>query len=371
MIRKSLISAGLMLAASNASAVSYGFFDARSVAMGDVSVATGYITTGALSNPAMMSINEQNEDFALLIPAIGLQAIDNGGMVDLIDELQLLDETDPGNADRLIEISNQLDGTSVFGNASLNAALVYAADNFSIGFSYRGAGAADALYDETVPGVPNTSAPQGNLEANGLLIEEFGVALSSQITLLGVDVAVGIRPKIVSMETITYSEDIYLVDTGDIIDDAIEQDLGDFSSIDAGIALQVFDSVTLGLVAKNLIEDTLTDSFGAKYDFDTHLRAGIAYSNSFMTLAADVDLTEIDPIASEDPSKVMAVGVELNALDFMQLRAGYKSNIADGADEPDLISAGVGLWFGFHLDIAVVAGDDDSFGAFVQSGFRF
>ena len=95
MFKKSLIAAGLLAASTSASAVQYGFFDARSVAMGNVSVATGHITTAALSNPAMMSINEQDETFALLLPAIGLQAIDNGGLVDLVDEIQAIDETNP------------------------------------------------------------------------------------------------------------------------------------------------------------------------------------------------------------------------------------------------------------------------------------
>ena len=371
MFKKSLIAAGLLAASTSASAVSYGFFDARSVAMGNVSVATGHITTAALSNPAMMSINEQDETFALLLPAIGVQAIDNGGMIDLVDDLQALDETNPANANQLINLANQLATTSIFGNASVNAALVHAGDTFAIGFSYRGAGAVDALYDQTLAGVPGVSAPQGNLVSRGLLVQEIGVALSAQFNLLGVDVALGVRPKTVSMETLNFTRDIYAVDTDNIIDDAVEEDLGDFNSVDAGVAFQVFDSITLGVVARNLIEDSFTDSSLNKYNFDTHLRAGVAYTNSFLTIAADMDLTEIDPIASEDPSKMMGVGVELNALDFMQIRVGYQSNVADGADEPDLISAGLGLWLGFHLDVAVVAGDDDSLGAFVQTGFRF
>ncbi len=53
MIKRSLLSAGLLAASlfNNAYALPYGFYDARSVGMGNVSVATGGITTAALSNP--------------------------------------------------------------------------------------------------------------------------------------------------------------------------------------------------------------------------------------------------------------------------------------------------------------------------------
>ncbi|HEY9051580.1 MAG TPA: conjugal transfer protein TraF, partial [Gammaproteobacteria bacterium] len=67
MMNKSLIAAGLFAAGmSSAYAAPYGFFDARSVAMGNVSVATGNVTTAAFSNPAMLAINENKDSFAFL-----------------------------------------------------------------------------------------------------------------------------------------------------------------------------------------------------------------------------------------------------------------------------------------------------------------
>ena len=68
---------------------------------------------------------------------------------------------------------------------------------------------------------------------------------------------------------------------------------------------------------------------------------------------------------------MFSVGAELNTFEVFQLRAGYQTNTASGSNDPDLLSFGVGLWLGFHLDAAVVVGDDSSFGGFVQTGFRF
>ncbi|MCW8955801.1 MAG: conjugal transfer protein TraF, partial [Gammaproteobacteria bacterium] len=73
----------------------------------------------------------------------------------------------------------------------------------------------------------------------------------------------------------------------------------------------------------------------------------------------------------EDPTQMMSFGAEFDVFDILQLRAGYQTNMASGATDPDLISAGVGLWLGFNLDIAAVVAEDSSYGVFVQTGFRF
>ena len=57
----------------------------------------------------------------------------------------------------------------------------------------------------------------------------------------------------------------------------------------------------------------------------------------------------------------------------MQLRIGAQKNIADGisdAAKDPLYAAGIGFWFGFNLDLAVVT-QNDSLGGSLQTGFRF
>lgn len=376
MFKRGLLAAGLISAGmSTASAVPYGFIDARSVGMGNTSVATGSITTAAISNPAMLSINENDDTFALLVPAVGIQAIDNGGMVDLIDEFQAYQDQTPAttaSVQGMIDTSTALSGTSLVANAAANAALVYAGDSFSMAFSYRGTGQAGVGYTETVAGNAGTlTAPQGQVDALGFTTQELGISFATKMELMGVDVAIGVTPKTVQVDSVTFSQAIDVVDTDDVISDAVESDLGSFTTVDAGLAIQLAESFTVGLVAKNLIEETVTDGVNT-FDFDTHMRAGVSYHNSFFTLAADMDLTEIDPITVNDSaSKMMAVGMEFDVVDILQLRVGYQTNMASGADDPDLLSAGIGLWLGFHLDAAVVVGEDDSLGAFVQTGFRF
>ena len=70
----------------------------------------------------------------------------------------------------------------------------------------------------------------------------------------------------------------------------------------------------------------------------------------------------------------LSLGLELYAFDFAQLRFGMIKNIANGIpDEAKkaIYTAGVGFWLGFNLDVAVMSGEGDSLGAFVQAGFKF
>lgn len=387
MFRKSLVAASLIAASiSTASAAPYGFFDARSVAMGNVSVATGGLSTAAFANPAMLAINESDETFALLIPAFGIQAIDNGGLIDSLDEFQVLYDqfqvtTDPIAAqniyNQLDAIAQDVSGDTLIGNASINAALVYGGDSFSIAGSFRGYGQASAgvaNYQSAVFTGPIVSdLPTADFIVIGYAAQEMAVSIASDVKILGMKVAWGVTPKSVSLEAIDSSVAIDLADTDNIIDDTVE-DLGSFVTLDAGVVIQIFDSLSAGVVAKNLIEESVTTNDGNEINFNTMLRAGVAYHSEWITLAADMDLLENDPISPssfEDPSRMLALGAEFDVFDILQLRAGYQSNIASGADEPDLLSVGVGLWLGFNLDIAAVTAKDSSLGVFAQTGFRF
>lgn len=368
MLKRSLIAAGLLATTvTNVQALPYGFFDARSVAMGNVSMATGGITTAALSNPGMLAVNESDDGVALLLPAIGVQAIDDGNVIDLVDEFQALDQLDPASIPRSIEILNELDGASFIGAVIPNMAFVYSGDSFTWGVSLRGTGVVSAglINIDTVSPIPDA-----DVAALGVAIQEIGIPLGTDFKIAGMQVSVGITPRFVQVDSIEYVESIQTSDVDDIIDTDSE-DLGSFTTVDAGITLNIIDTFRVGLVAKNLIEETKTTTLGNDVEFDTHLRAGAAIDLGVVTVAADLDLTEREPIAFENPSKSFSVGAEFDAFNTVQLRAGYQTNLADGSTDPDLLSLGVGIWLGFNLDIAAVVGEDSSFGAFVQTGFHF
>jgi len=371
MFRKIGITAGLLLASiSNVQALPYGFFDARSVGMGNVSMATGGITTAAFSNPGMLSINETNDSYALLLPAVGAQVIDDGNVVDLIDEFQEIDGP-ASSIPRQIEILEELDDASLIAAVIPNIAFVSSGDSFTWGITLRSVVAVSAnLTDIIIPDITNPVLPEGTVSALGVAITEIGLPMGTEMSFAGMRLSLGITPRFVQVEAMEYRESILTADFNDL-SDLDREDLGDFTTFDMGVALDVLENVRVGLVAKNLIEETKVTKLGTKIDFETHLRTGVAVDLGFMTMAADLDLTERKPIAFENPSKSFSVGMEFDASGIVQLRLGYQSNLASGSTDPDLLSVGLGLWLGFNMDIAVVAGDDSTLGAFFQTGFHF
>jgi hypothetical protein len=70
---------------------------------------------------------------------------------------------------------------------------------------------------------------------------------------------------------------------------------------------------------------------------------------------------------------MLAVGTELNVLDFLQLRLGVQRNLADtgAAKALDLYSVGLGVAvLGVHVDLAAV-GNQNAIGVVAELGFRF
>jgi len=379
MKKRSLLAAALLAASlPNAYALPYGFFDARSVGMGNVSVATGGITTAALSNPGMLSVNENKDDFALLFPALGVQAIDDGNVVDLVDEFQAIGTpTDQGELDRQIEILLELEDASLIAAVIPNAAFVVSGDSVTWGISLRADAIVSAGLDNLTNVVPPiVGVPDADVVALGVSIIEVGLPIGTEFSFAGMQLSLGVTPKHVQVDVIEYTESI-LTATIDDIQDADSEDLGSFTTVDAGAVLSIIDTFRVGFVAKNLIEETKYTSGlnnggnPTAINIETQYRVGAAFDGGFFTLAADMDLNERKPVGFENPSQSLSVGAEFDAFSIAQLRVGYQSNMASGATDPDLLSVGVGFWLGFNLDVALVAGEDSSYGAFVQSGFHF
>jgi hypothetical protein len=125
----------------------------------------------------------------------------------------------------------------------------------------------------------------------------------------------------------------------------------------------------------------LTDDFdlgNSTLSFDTEARLGVAYYNKFLTIAADLDLIENQPLLANESFETLktqffAVGAEFNAFKIMKFRLGVAKNLASGI--PDSAgdveyTAGIGIWLGFNLDVAFLLNDHTG-GVFVQTGFQF
>lgn len=94
-----------------------------------------------------------------------------------------------------------------------------------------------------------------------------------------------------------------------------------------------------------------------KYQLKPQVRAGAAVNPfKWMTVAADIDLTENETIASSIKSRQLALGMEFNLVNSqkfnMPLRIGYNKNLAQSNLEP-FYTAGIGFnMMHFYIELA-------------------
>lgn len=366
-------------------------FEGRSLGMGGVSVATADLATAAWANPAMLTNQRPNDDFSLLI-GVGAFVRDEEDLRTDVDDFQAADDrlraaTSPAEVDAAINdmtnILNGIDGKNLAADVSGVAAVGMAFDSFAMALSLRadtiGAGAVENISTAPADLIDPNLNPNANIvNLEGVMATEFGLSIAKELRLFDRNMSIGIKPKIVDLQSFIYRESIYTISgLSDVFDQGKKSDLGTFTSLDLGLAIDLSDSFRLGLNVRNL----LTDEFkigNQTLNFDTEARIGVAYANRLLTVAVDYDLIENEPLLA-NPSfdglktQYLAVGAEFNAFDFAQLRIGARKNLASGiadAAKDTALTAGIGLWLGFNLDIAATF-TDNSVGGFLQTGFRF
>ena len=387
---KSILTAALVAVfAAPANAGNFSV-EARSLGMGNARVATADIATAPFANPGMLAYQRSRDDFSLLI-GVGAFLRDPDDVVDKVDAFQDAFnsfEADPvGNISeglRAVEIAQSLEGNIIAPEATVLLSTGFAAEKWAFAVSAR----ADAIGAGTVTNISQSvidlQDPTKNiLELEGVLTTELGFSLAKNFQMLGRKIAVGVKPKYVKVDNIHLSESISTIDTGlgDLIDES-SNDLGDYTTFDLGLVMGLTEHTQIGLVATNLVSHKInyvtSSGVPASFSFDTQARLGIAYRSDLLTLGADLDLIENDALFSSQSfealkTQFLALGGEFNIFDFMQLRIGAQKNIADGisdAAKENMYSAGLGFWFGFNLDLAVVA-QSGSLGGLLQTGFRF
>ena len=358
--------------------------------MGGVSVATADLATAAWANPAMLTNQRPDDDFSLLI-GVGAFVRDDDNLIKDIDDFQAADDrlqaaVNAGDTSGATQAANDManiitgiDGKDMAADVSGVAAMGIAFDSFAMALSIR----ADAIGAGTVTNLSQDATevldPTKNiLNLEGVIATEFGLSIAKKFWWFDRKVSLGIKPKIVDLQAFTYQESIRTIDgLNDVFDDGNKSDLGTFTSFDLGAAIDLSESFRLGLNIRNLVTDEF-DLGGAVLNYDTEARLGLAYHNRLLTVAIDYDLREnkpllANPVFDDLKTQYLAVGAEFNAFDFAQLRVGARKNVAsnvpDGAKDTAL-TAGVGFWLGFNLDIAATF-TENSVGGFVQTGFRF
>lgn len=220
----------------------------------------------------------------------------------------------------------------------------------------------DVLFD------PNNDLAS-TVDIRGVLLMEYALAFSREVVAGDQTFSVGLTPKYVQATTFEYTMDVDTADTDDLTDEKYRKEYTNFN-MDVGLAKDYANGWRTGFVIKNLVPQTYETVEGNEIDLNPMARLGVSHENDWSTVAVDLDLTENEPAGlEEDKSRYLAVGAELNAFDWAQIRVGYRADLNNS--DRNIPSAGLGLSpFGVHLDVAV-AQNGNEMGASAQLGFRF
>lgn len=221
-------------------------------------------------------------------------------------------------------------------------------------------------------------------------ITEYGVTLAKKLPTKYGDLYVGVSPKLQEVRTMKYVQKVDSFDSDDVKWDDFKD--SDFTgNVDIGIAFDTKYDVTFAVTAQNLIPKTFDIKGNDKglstvkgdYKLNPMVTVGTAYTPvEWITLSADVELTKrerFDDVTgtindfnnSFDDTQFVSVGAELNAFDWIQLRAGYRTDMLGTI--PGTVTAGLGFSpFGaFHIDVAGSYGGSGVYGGAVEVGFTF
>lgn len=366
--RTGMATAALILSGT-AGAAPFGAFDARSAGMGNVGVASGNMASAPFFNPALLTAQRPDDDVAVVLPAAGAHVSDTRGLIDDIKNFQ-----SAYDAAGMLAALNSASGKAVLAEAHGGIAVAGAAKENAAALSFMGHGNASAE-------VIATSPPQNSqLYFRDLETYEAGLSLAHRFDIGSVPLSIGVTPKRVRVRTHDYAEPLATASTtaSDLFSSTNQTEINT-NNIDAGIMLGRGYGWRVGIVGRNLQKKEVTTFRNNVITMKPQTRAGVAYSNHWLTLAADMDLSENQAVAFEDKTKMTAVGAEVNLWDLMQLRAGWQHNRAatpttSGARaKNDIYSVGLGLSaLGLHLDFAAMTNSNkNDVGGFAQLSVQF
>lgn len=369
--------------------------DGRIDAMGGAGTAAADYLTGVFYNPALIAIYSRKDDAGLLLPSFGLQVMDRGGMVDDVDQIQggfdkLLTNTPGGKADIQAGLNN-LSGDALSFNTGGAIAVAIPNRYLSTAFYAKASMEGMTLPDINALGPTNDAIAMADTTAVGTVaigLMEAGVAFAGYTNFLGQNITIGVTPKIQSYLTYTYVEAINNFDFKDY--DKNKTSDNSFN-VDVG-AVWFYGPWRFAAAGKNLIKNEIETAkvdvvfkdsqkrgtnFGSKsyqynYELTPTYTAGVAFMMNYFILTADMDLNEQERfIGLDDNVQMFRAGAEIDLLYQIQVRGGYKKDLAGTYD--DAFTAGIGFspLNMFHFDLAAIYSVDSTYGVSLNMAYEY
>ncbi len=230
------------------------------------------------------------------------------------------------------------------------------------------------IEDSDGDGTPDTFTvdPQNDLNsrvfARGVAVDEIGLTLSTAFDLGGPSLAIGVTPKSQTVQVFDYVQTVDDADSDNVDADRFTETYDD-TNVDLGARLGL-GAFSAGLTVRNAISNEYETTLGNTVEIEPTARAGVAYDWGWFSLAGDVDVTENSSVGFADDNRFASLGATVDVLGWVQLRGGYRANLA--GDARDVASVGVGLspFEVLRAEIAV-AGNDNEVGGAATVGLTF
>lgn len=371
-LTKLSMAVALSLVGASASAANI-VADGRGNGMGNTGVTTADFLLAPFYNPALAAVHRDEDQFGLLLPAIGATARDTDDTVGTIDDLQSkIDDfeqsgsSDPAIAAELNKYLDQLsDDKPLAVTAGVGAAIALPIRTLSANLYTRAYAEVIAQADIADNTGDNAVAVKNRYESSSVDMiafgyNEVGLALAKRMSVAGRDVAFGVTPKFQKLMTYIQSPnvndfDVDNYDESEMSESAFNMDLG---------AVWFYDAFRAGVAVKDLFaQEIATKTGNHTYKLDTQITLSGAYSTRFFTATADWDVTKQTRFDRfNDDTQFLRFGIEGNAWDWAQLRAGYEIDLEETLDNS--ITAGIGIspWDVVSLDLAANYAGENQFG---------
>lgn len=398
-IARSLIASSILFAFHASAATSY--FEARNDAMGGTGVASSGYGAAPLANPALLTRHAQNDHFSLILPSAGAQLSDPDDVSDKADKARddwnrfdsAVDSASrTGVEQAAASLKNRLqDFRNIHADAQVGVSAVAAVplDTLPFALSVRSWGTVSvdgrvsdhdmAYLDQVANGtIKPEDVDQNALTSRAFgraaVITDVGISLAREFETAGRKFSLGLTPKYQRVDLFNYNVSVQDYDKSDFSKDRYHNTKNGFNA-DIGAYTDLNDNWTLGLVAQNVIPRSIdsrevngtTETFKVR----PQSTAGISWHNDFITTALDVDLTPASGFVSDEKRQFAAIGAEVNAWKWAQLRAGYRQNMASGNGSAFTAGIGISPFDVVHIDVSGLAGTDRTYGAIAQLLFTF
>ena len=228
------------------------------------------------------------------------------------------------------------------------------------------AGASGAPHPELFDAGGNLLDQTSNLTstatARGVSLTELGIAMSWGVELFRTKIDVGFTPKFVQGTTYEYNATL---GNSQQTSEHLKNTDGQFT-LDVGVSKAMSDKLKLGLVVKNLVPLEFSTQSAGRIDIQPQLRVGGAYrSAQWGYWALDLDVLENKSIGGGDNTQYLSLGGEWRVKNWA-LRAGYKQNLVGHSDfAKGVATMGIGYrFFGGDIDLAYIDSGSERAAAF-------